>query len=132
MARLDDPDELEAAARDFRRSAAELREVGREIRTDARTTSWRSRRADRYRDEAELGASEAGNLADELDAAAADLGRAAREVRSELTELRRIERDVRAHLSRQPSLSTRWHVGNLPPTGDSVWRTVARDLGVSS
>lgn len=134
---LGSPEAIEALAAKVDRDAAGLAAGASALRAAGSHTKWLGVRADQWRTANGLRAREIDAAASELRGIAFDLRRMAQELRAEIEALRGIEMRVREWIGAvvaslddaAPWSGTRWHPGNLPPSGDPAWRDVARDLG---
>lgn len=138
MPRLPDAELVDALARRAENEADRLRSVATRLTRQIQDLPWLGPRAERWRVVARTRAQAASRSADELQGLAADLRCLSIWIRRERSWLEVLERRVRAVImdygsaygGRPPWAGTGWNPGNLPPSGDTRWREVARALRV--
>lgn len=129
-----DPQPLLDAANAFDARAAQLATMQAALRSRAAAAIWRGPAADRWRDQVRQQDPQCARNEERLRAAAASLRRAANDLEQRANLIRHIEERISALFgSATPGLpppwqGSPWSPGNLPPTGDSGWLRVARDM----
>ena len=135
---IGDPAAIDILANTLASRAGQVASVGRRVEARADSCRWECHKADRFRQEMRSRHSQAEHLAAELTDLSHQLHRLAAEVRAELNFLHSIERKIRQFFDDYvpmpnvdpPWIGTPWHPGNLPGSGDPIWRTLGHSFGI--
>lgn len=139
MTSLGDPTTLDALGVRYQQRADDLTAIGRRIYVRADGATWTCARADRFR--ATVGGHQTAlqRTSSELREVGMELRALASRLQAEIDRLLAIERRVRSLFASHnpasplppPWMGTRWSPANLPPSADTAWDAVGRELGTS-